>query len=196
MRTITNLKVTSFIFITAALIVLTSCSGVSVETKDNFNVVELPDGSLAFLNHNSAISYDEKFSPRSLEVQGEVFLSVVEGESPFVVKSEHWEIGVLGTEFNVKSYAEELEVEVEEGIVELKTGIQSEKVRRGEAALYRTAEKEFKKVKAEFKFRIWMKELKAEFKKLGKEIKSTSKELGKQSKKAGKELKKELKKLK
>jgi ferric-dicitrate binding protein FerR (iron transport regulator) len=191
----TNLKVASFIFTTASLIILSSCSSVSVETKDNFEVVELPDGSMAFLNHNSAISYDEKFSPRSLEVQGEVFLSVVEGESPFEVKSEHGEIGVLGTEFNVKSYAEELEVEVEEGIVELKTKTQSEKVQRGEAALYRATEKEFKKVKAEFKFRIWMKELKAEFKKLGKEIKSNSKEIGKESKKAGKELKKELKKL-
>ena len=190
----TNLKITSFILTTALLIVLSSCSGVSVETKDNFEVVELPDGSMVFLNHNSAISYDEKFSPRTLEVQGEVFLSVVEGESLFVVKSEHGEIDVLGTEFNVKSYAEELEVEVEEGIVEVKTKTQTEQVKRGEATLYKATEKEFKKAKAEFKFRIWMKELKAEFKKLGKEIKSSSKEIGKESKKAAKELKKELKK--
>jgi hypothetical protein len=103
---------------------------------------------------------------------------------------------VLGTEFNVKSLADELEVEVEEGIVELKTQARSEKVKRGEAAIYRNAENEFKKVKAEFKFRIWMKDLKAEFKKLGKEIKTSSKEIGKESKKAAKELKKELKKLK
>lgn len=190
-----NLKVTSYALVPALLIVLSSCSSVSVETKDNFEVVELPDGSMAFLNHNSAISYDEKFSPRSLDVQGEVFFSVVEDESPFVVKSEHGEIGVIGTEFNVKSSADELEVEVEDGIVELKTKAQSEKVKRGEAALYRAAEKEFKKAKAEFKFRIWMKELEVEFKKLGKEIKSNSKEIGKESKKAAKELKKELKKL-
>jgi ferric-dicitrate binding protein FerR (iron transport regulator) len=190
-----NLKIKGFSFITVSLIVLSSCSSSSVNTKDNFEVLELPDGSLAFLNRNSEISYDEKFSPRSVEVQGEVFFSVVEGKSPFVVKSEHGEIAVLGTEFNVKSSIDELEVEVQKGVVELKTATQSEKVKRGEAALYRSAEKEFTKAKAEFKFKIWMKELKAEFKKLGKEIKSNSKKVGKESKKAARELKKELKKL-
>ena len=191
----TNLKVISFIFIAVSLTVLISCSNVDVSTNDNFDIVELPDGSMAFLNHNSEISYDEKFSPRSLEVNGEVFFSVVDDETPFVVKSSLGEIEVLGTEFNVKSSAEELEVEVEKGVVELKTMAQSEKVKRGEAAVYHATEKELKKIKAEFKFRIWMKELKAEFKKLDKEIKSNSKQLRKESKKAAKELKKELKKL-
>lgn len=191
----TNIKVTSFILTIALLIILSSCSSSSVKTSDNFDVVELPDGSLAFLNHNSEINYNEQFSPRSLEVQGEVFLSVVKAESPFVVKSEHGEITVLGTEFNVKSTAEELEVEVQKGVVELKTIGQSERVKRGEAVVYKESEKAFKKIKAEFKFKIWMKELKAEFKKLGKEIKSNSKEVGRESKKAARELKKELKKL-
>ena len=195
MEIMINLKLTSYTFFAASLIALSSCSSVSVETGDNFEVVELPDGSIAFLNHNSKVSYAKQFSPRTLEVQGEVFFSVVESETPFVVKSQHGEITVLGTEFNVKSQAEELEVEVEEGIVELKTATRSEKVKRGQAAVYNTTENEFKKVKAEFRFRIWMKVLKAEFKKLGREIESNSKEIGKESKKAGKELKKELKKL-
>jgi ferric-dicitrate binding protein FerR (iron transport regulator) len=195
MENMINLKLSSFAFFTALLIALSSCSSVSVETDDNFEVVELPDGSIAFLNHNSTVGYDKEFSTRTLEVQGEVFFSVVEGETPFVVKSQHGEITVLGTEFNVKSLAEELEVEVEMGVVEIKTKANSEKVKRGQAAVYKTTENEFKKVKAEFKFRIWMKALKAEFKKLGKEIKDNSKEIGKESKKAGKELKKELKKL-
>jgi len=190
-----NPKVTSYIFFATSLIVFSSCSSVTVETEDNFEVVELPDGSIAFLNHDSAIGYDKAFSPRTLEVDGEVFLSVVESETPFVVKSQHGEIKVLGTEFNVKSEAEELEVEVEKGIVELKTMAHSDKIKRGEAAVYQKSENEFKKVKAEFKFRIWMKDLKDEFKKLGKEIKSNSKEIGKESKEGGKQLKKELKKL-
>jgi ferric-dicitrate binding protein FerR (iron transport regulator) len=189
-------KVTSYIFFIASLIALSSCSSVTVETEDNFEVVELPDGSLAFLNQNSAIAYDKEFSPRTLEVQGEIFLSVVEGETPFVVKSQHGELKVLGTEFSVKAHAEELEVEVEEGIVELKTMAHSDRVKRGEAAVYKKAENDFKKVKAEFKFRIWMKDLKDEFKRLGKEIKASSKEIGKESKEGGKQLKKELKKLK
>ena len=191
-----NPKVTTYIFFIALLNVLSSCSGVNVETEDNFEVVELPDGSIAFLNHHSAVGYDEGFSPRTLEVEGEVFLSVVKRETPFVVKAQHGELAVLGTEFNVKSQVEELEVEVEEGIVELKTKTHSDKIKRGEAAVYKKAENDFKKVKAEFKFRIWMKDLKREFKKLGKEIKDNSKGIEKESKDAGKRLKKELKKLK
>src|SRR5688572_1735911 len=196
MENMINLKLSSFTFFTASLIALSSCSSVSVETEDNFEVVELPDGSIAFLNHNSAVGYDKEFSSRSVEVQGEVFLSVVKRETPFVVKSEHGEVTVLGTEFNVKSEAKELEVEVEKGIVELKTEMHNEKIKRGEAAVYKKAENDFKKVKAEFKFRIWMKELKDEFKRLGKEIKDNSEEIEKESKEAGKQLKQELKKLK
>lgn len=191
----TALKITSHIILGLSVIVFSSCSGVSVETEDNFEVVELPDGSLAFLNRNTSLRYDEEFDPRSLKVRGEVFLSVAEGETPFVVTSDYGEITVMGTEFNVKAEAEKLEVEVEEGIVELKTKAHSEQVKQGEAAIYKKAENDFKKIKAEFKFRKWMKELKVEFKKLGKEIKSSSKELGKESKKAAKKLKKELKKL-
>src|SRR5688572_10912643 len=132
-------NVTFYIFFTALVITLSSCSSVSVETDDNFDVVELPDGSIAFLDHNSAVGYDKEFSPRTLEIQGEVFLSVVKNETPFVVKSEHGEVTVLGTEFNVKSQAEELEVEVEKGIVELKTELHSDKIKRGEAAVYKKA---------------------------------------------------------
>jgi ferric-dicitrate binding protein FerR (iron transport regulator) len=188
-------KVAYFVFFNALLVGLSSCSSVSVDTGDNFEVVELPDGSIAFLNHYSEVGYDKDFKSRTLEVQGEVFLNVVEGEVPFVVKTEHGDITVLGTEFSVKSKAEELEVEVESGVVELKTKMNSDKVKRGEAAVYKKVENEFKKVKAEFKFRVWMKELKAEFKRLGKEIKVNSKEIGRESKKAGKQLKKDLKKL-
>jgi ferric-dicitrate binding protein FerR (iron transport regulator) len=191
-----NSKITYYFFVTASLIGLLSCSSVSVETDDNFEVVELPDGSIVFLNYNSAVEYDKEFSPRTLEVKGEVFLSVVETETPFVVKLQHGELTVMGTEFNVKSQAEKWEVEVEDGIVELKTKAQTDKLKRGEAAVYKEAENEFKKVKAEYKFRIWMKDLKDEFKKLGKEIKTNAKEIKKESKDAGKQLKKELKKLK
>ena len=85
-----NPKVTSFIFFTASLIALSSCSSIGVETENNFEVVELPDGSIAFLNYNSAVSYDKEFRARTLEVQGEVFLSVVESEIPFCCKIAAW----------------------------------------------------------------------------------------------------------
>jgi ferric-dicitrate binding protein FerR (iron transport regulator) len=192
----TCVKVSSYIVLLAALIVLSSCSNVNVETTDNFEVVELPDGSIVYLNHNSAISYDEEFSPRTVDIKGEIFLSVTERETPLIVNTDMGEITVLGTEFNVKSDLKEIEVEVEEGIVELKTKGHSNKVKRGEVAVYKEGENVIQKGKAEFKFKIWISDLKREFKKLGKEIRSSSKEIGKESKEAGKELKKELKKLK
>ena len=79
-------KTTPYIFFNALLIALSSCSSVSVETKDNFEVLELPDGSMAFLNYNSTVDFDKEFIPRTLEIEGEVFFSVVKGETPFVVK--------------------------------------------------------------------------------------------------------------
>ena len=191
-----NLNRTHYIFYLVLLIVLSSCSSRSIETGDNFDALELPDGSVVYLNHNSAIHYDKAFTPRTVEVQGEVFLSVVKSGTPFVVKTSLGEITVVGTEFGVKSEVDNLAVEVEDGIVELKTEMHSEKVKRGEAAAYAKGENAIKKLKTEFKFKIWMKDLKEQFKKLGKEIKSNSKEIGRESKKAGKQLKQELKKLK
>lgn len=173
-----------------------SCSNITIETDDNFEAVELPDGSVAYLNHNSSIAYDEDFNPRNIEMHGEIVFSVTEGETPFIVDTGLGEVKVLGTEFNVKSDGEELEVEVEEGSVELITKEHNDKVGRGERASYNKTENRIKKGKAEFKFKIWMKTLKIEFKKMGKEINRSSKQVAKESKKVEKELKKEVKKLK
>ena len=192
----TPVKASSYIVLLASLIALCSCSNVNVETSDNFEVVELPDGSFAYLNHNSSITYDEAFNPRAVEIQGEIFLRVSAQRTPFIVSAELGEITVLGTEFNVKSDAKGIEVEVEEGVVELKTKGHNNKIRRGEFAVYKNAEDIIQKGSAEFKFKIWMDDLKREFKKLGKEIKTSSKKIGEESEETGKELKQELKKLK
>jgi len=116
-----NLKILPHSFFFAVMLAFISCSNISIETGDNFEVAELPDGSLAYLNHHSYLEYDEDFDPRSIKMYGEIFLSVKEGETPFIVRTELCEIKVLGTEFNVKSDSEETTVEVEEGSVELKT---------------------------------------------------------------------------
>ena len=192
----TPVKASSYIVLLASLIALCSCSNVNVETSDNFEVVELPDGSVAYLNHNSSITYDEAFNPRAVEIQGEIFLRVSAQRTPFIVSAELGEITVLGTEFNVKSDTKRIEVEVEEGVVELKTKGHNNKIRRGEFAVYKNAEDIIQKGRAEFKFKIWMDDLKREFKKLGKEIKTSSKKIGEESEETGKELKQELKKLK
>jgi len=184
-----------YIRIIIFLVLFSSCSNVIVETNDNFDLVELPDGSIAYLNQYSSIKYDKDFDPRSIKVHGEVFLSVTEKEIPFIIETYLAEIIVLGTEFNVKSDENETEVEVEEGSVKLKTDQHENKVTHGESAVFKKGENGIKIGKAEFKFKIWKNSLEIEFKKLGKEIKHNSKEIAKESKKVGKQLNKKIKKL-
>jgi ferric-dicitrate binding protein FerR (iron transport regulator) len=188
-----HIKSTSFFPLTLLMaVVLTSCSQVKVETKDNFDAVDLPDGSQVYLNRNSAVSYDKDFKTRNIELEGEAFFSVVPGETPFVVKTSEGEIDVVGTEFNVKAEAKALAVEVEEGVVDLKTAHDNSKLKEGEMAVYN----EGKVVVSEGKsaFRVWMQELKIEFKKLGREFKKGGKEVGREFKKGGKAAGKEFKK--
>ncbi len=179
-----------------SLMIFISCSNVTVETGENFEVKELPDGSIVYLNYNSYLEFDKAFDPRQIEINGEFYFSVAEGKSPFIINTELGEIKVIGTEFGVKTNNEKIEIEVEEGVVELNMEQYKNKVKRGENAIYKKGENAIRKGKAKFKFKIWMNNLKIEFKKLGREIKYNSKDFGKESKKVGKELKKELKKLK
>jgi ferric-dicitrate binding protein FerR (iron transport regulator) len=187
----TSIKFAAIIF----MLLIGACSNVKVETGDNFEMQELPDGSVVYLNRNSSIEYDGDFDPRRVRASGELFFSVAEGESPFIVSTELGEIKVVGTEFGVKSDHEEIEVEVEEGTVELSTEEHNNKVSHGERAHFKKGNNGIQKEKAKLQFKIWMNELKIEFKKLGREFKKGAKKVGKESKKAGKELKKELKKL-
>ena len=177
---------------------LFSCnnSSVKISSKDSFEIVEFPDGSKAYLNNNSSIEYDKNFDERLVKQNGEVFFEVTKGVSPFIVKTNAGEIQVLGTKFNVKSNKKELEVEVEEGSVELKIDKLVKNVKKGQKAVFKDVEKSIKIAKAEFKHKKWLNSLDKEFKKLGKEISKESKKIKKESKKVGKEVKKGIKKFK
>ena len=70
----------------------------------------LPDGSIAWLNAASSITFPAAFigKERRVTVSGEVFFEVAGNkEKPFVVKTSSQEIVVLGTQFNVDSYQDE-----------------------------------------------------------------------------------------
>lgn len=54
-----NFKLLPLISFFSAIILLGACSNMKVKTSDNYEVVELPDGSIAYLNHNSSITYDK-----------------------------------------------------------------------------------------------------------------------------------------
>ena len=170
------------------LAVSISCSGnISISSQDNPTTIQLPDGSLAYLNANSEISYRKSFDKRTVKQRGEVFYSVVAGGSPFVVETENGRITVLGTEFNVKTTTDALEVEVEEGLVELKAKNLENKIRKGQKALLREVDGGIRITKAELKYAKWLKKMK-------KNVPNAVRQLDKEGKKLGKDIKKKLKK--
>ncbi len=68
--------------------------------------VILPDGSLVTLNGGSSISFKAGDARREVLLDGEAYFDVKhDPEKPFYVNTSQIEIKVLGTAFNVKSYA-------------------------------------------------------------------------------------------
>ncbi len=88
----------------------------------------LSDGSRVWLNADTRISFPSQFNgkERKILLQGEAYFEVAHNESrPFMVESEGQQVEVLGTHFNINSYANEgktsttlLEGSVRIGIVE------------------------------------------------------------------------------
>jgi transmembrane sensor len=73
--------------------------------------VKLTDGTVVYLNADSQIKYPYRFADheRVVEIIGEAYFSVSKDpKRPFKVRSRGQEIEVLGTEFNVSVYPEDL----------------------------------------------------------------------------------------
>ncbi|MGL4411194.1 MAG: FecR family protein [Bacteroidales bacterium] len=88
---------------------------VSVGSGESAKVV-LADGSVVWLNSNSVLKYPDSFNSRSRRVilNGEAFFQVNrDTKHPFVVEAGEISVKVLGTEFNVQSYSDELSLKVE-----------------------------------------------------------------------------------
>lgn len=72
--------------------------------------VNLPDGTKVWLNAVSSLRYPVKFSDgeRRVELDGEAYFEVAENKArPFLVISNNQVVEVLGTHFNINSYADE-----------------------------------------------------------------------------------------
>jgi len=95
---------------------------ISCAYGDRSSVV-LPDSSRVWLNSGSKLTFNSNFTnDRKVELVGEAFFSVTKDKShPFVVKASDIAIKVLGTEFNVKAYADEntISTTLIEGAVEV-----------------------------------------------------------------------------
>ena len=69
--------------------------------------IQLPDGSLVWLNAGSKLYYKNNFGKelREVELIGEAYFDVVKNaKKPFVIHTATIDVKVLGTAFNVKSY--------------------------------------------------------------------------------------------
>ena len=84
-------------------------------------VVVLPDNSEVLLNSKSSISFDKKNwnKTRIVKLTGEAYFKVEKGRNQFQVQSHEGNITVLGTQFNVNSKPNYLEVHCFEGKVKV-----------------------------------------------------------------------------
>lgn len=90
----------------SSLIVQNSLEEVYVE-KGMRKEIQLPDGSIVWINAQSTLIYQKNFlgKERNVLLLGEAFFKVKKDpEKPFVVNTHAIDIKVLGTEFNVSAY--------------------------------------------------------------------------------------------
>ncbi len=117
-----------------------------------FNVIEtprggeyqviLPDGTRVWLNAASSLRYPAVFagSERRVELRGEAYFEVAHNSKmPFRIKSNHQLVEVLGTHFNISSYADDkiIKTTLLEGSVAVSVGndIASQNLKPGQQAV-------------------------------------------------------------
>jgi transmembrane sensor len=99
--------------------------------------VILQDGTKVWLNAASSIRFPTEFAsgPRKVEVKGEAYFEVAKDKAkPFVVVSADQQVEVLGTHFNINSYADEATVRTTllEGMIRVIHGQQRATLRPGQ----------------------------------------------------------------
>ena len=81
-----------------------------VVPKGKRSSLTFSDGTRLYLNSGSQVIYPVTFNKklREIYIRGEGYLDVThDANRPFIVKTDHLDVKVLGTEFNIKSYPDE-----------------------------------------------------------------------------------------
>lgn len=107
----------------------------SIVTKaTDFQTIQLPDGSTIRLNAGSQLKYRKDFNSdhRTLHLSGEAYFDVVKRQTPFIINTDHGQVTVLGTVFNVRSREDGFEVGVNEGIVQVANKTNSVILQKGQ----------------------------------------------------------------
>jgi len=97
--------------------------------------ITLPDSSKVWLNSGTTIRYSHiaKDKLRKLFINGEAYFEITKMKDvPFIVETDRLDIKVLGTKFNVSSYAEDIDIKVTllEGSIALNTEFNNENLVR------------------------------------------------------------------
>ena len=144
----------SFIIVAGAAIFLylsQSVDTIQVAATETTVDQPLPDGSVAFLNKESVVtySYNRLKKERKVTLKGEAYFDVKhETTKPFIIESDEVIIEDIGTTFNVKAYPDSttVEVYVETGEVAFYTkdnpGI---KLKEGQTGVYNRTTRSFAK---------------------------------------------------
>lgn len=122
----------------------------------------LPDGTQLVLNACSRVRYPNSFigEERKIELEGEGFFRVHRNEKqPFIIKTSRFKIHVLGTSFNVKSYASDeiVSVEVESGKVQVDLPEAMMRLQAKEQIRINTVSNEYNKCREERPVAVWQK---------------------------------------
>jgi ferric-dicitrate binding protein FerR (iron transport regulator) len=105
--------------------------------------VILPDGSKAWLNAASRLTFDSNLASsatRTVYLQGEGYFEVSKNTRPFIVATASQRVHVLGTHFNINAYAESkglVKTTLIEGKVNVVTNRGQTTIRPGEQAINR-----------------------------------------------------------
>lgn len=124
--------------------------------------VRLPDGTQLVLNSCSRIRCPNRFvdKERRVELEGEGYFRVHHDEKhPFIVNTRHFDVRVLGTCFNVKSYSSDelVSVDVESGKVQVDMPESMMRLKAKEQIFINTVSGEYNKRREERKVAVWRK---------------------------------------
>ncbi len=98
-----------------------------VVPKGKRTKIQFSDGTKAWINSGSKLVYPKVFSQKSrdITIDGEIYLDVVKNTNkPFYVHTKHFAVEVLGTQFNVSAYSDDISsnVVLVEGSVKVSSG--------------------------------------------------------------------------
>jgi transmembrane sensor len=125
--------------------------------RGHISKMELPDGTVVWLNAGSKLYFPQAFAKNKREVtlEGEAYFDVKhENERPFLVHTQNVVTQVLGTSFNISSYAESGRIKVT--VLSGKVAVYETAKNGGKQPLMVTASQEviYSKVKQELAYNL------------------------------------------